>query len=483
MDHRYFRLGVACFLLLALGSFVHAQTAVVTRNVYLRPDPSTEHDPITKLAPGDLVQFLETANNSGFYHVRTHNGQSGYVWSRNLQVNPTIPTLTDAKVPAPLTASHHPVEWWFVFKFNSAAFPGCASNATRNCAFGGTVQNYRAFSQQYVFATSESNALQQGGNNCLGDTLEDPVGATFDEVYDGALNYVVWNDQFYGDPAIQGCGNSCSAPWGHSKGVLAWDNSGSGIVMQVTTPSWPASGSKDHPRLSDGNTLGCIADNDVQVSQHFFALKLTKGDVLKVLAALQNASVVTDTTNPQTARNGGPSEIQQLVNQLGTKSQNTTATRDVLSSGIQLISKPSKLNVPPWQLVSAMLGGVPLRTATWWTAPKIPSTTTATSIACWSPSLPRPGAVEIATSGRWHGTTFGLTGGPGKNFNHAKIGVSTSGQKHFAIFGDMNQQGTLSGPNCSSSQNGRGGLFFVLENDQLASSLSEFLAGGTAPTN
>ena len=47
----------------------------------------------------------------------------------------------------------------------------------------------------------------------------------------------------------------------------------------------------------DGNTLGCIADDDVLVSQHFFALKLSKNDVVTVLKALANASVVTDPTN------------------------------------------------------------------------------------------------------------------------------------------------------------------------------------------
>ena len=75
----------------------------------------------------------------------------------------------------------------------------------------------------------------------------------------------------------------------------------------------------------------------------------------------------------------------------------------------------------------------------------------------------------------------GLTGGLGSNFNHAKLGVSTSGENPYAIFGDMNQQGTLSGTNCASSQNGRGGLFYVLIDPQLSASLSSLIAGGTAP--
>jgi hypothetical protein len=65
--------------------------------------------------------------------------------------------------------------------------------------------------------------------------------------------------------------------------------------------------------------------------------------------------------------------------------------------------------------------------------------------------------VQIATTGNWNDQEIGLTGGAGPNFNHAKIGVSISGDHNYAIFGDMNQQGSLS-TNCKSSQNGRGGF-------------------------
>jgi hypothetical protein len=348
---------------------------------------------------------------------------------------------TARAAPVPLLERGRPVDWWFVFKFNSASFPGCGGSAARVCRFGGDVQDYKAgFGQQYVYASSENHALQKG-SDCAGDTTADPVGATFDEVYNGSFHYVVWNDQFYDDPPIAGCSGSCGKPWGHSKGVLAWNEAGEGFVMQVTTPSWPASGSRKVPRGTDGNTLGCIADDNVEVSQHFFALKLTKGDLVKVLTALGNASVATDPLNAQVVDNGGPADVQELVFRLGKKSVSTRLSDDTLSSGVRLISKPSRLHVPPWQMVSAVLGGVPLRAATWWAHPKIGSTTRSTPIACWSASLGKPGAVEIATTGHWQTTTFGLTGGSGRNFNHAKIGVSISGAHHYVIFGDMNQQG------------------------------------------
>ena len=381
-----------------------------------------------------------------------------------------------------MLAEAHPVDWWFVFKLNAAIFPGCAGNAERTCIFGGEPVDSKPFGQQFVYASSEEPQLQEG-SDCAGDTQSDPIGATYSQAYFGSANYVVWNDQFYDDPKIAGCNKFCDAPWGHSKGILAWDDSGAGFVMQVSTPDWPAAGSKNSPRKSDGNTLGCIAkDNNVKVSQHFFALRLNKDDVIKVVTALQNSSVVTDVSNPQVVRNGGPDEIKSVVAKLGVRSDSKTFTKVSLSTGVQLISKPSALLVPPWQMVSAVLGGISLRTATWWANPDRIYTTTATStVTCWNNTLPKPGPVEIATTGQWDGKQFGLIAGGGANLNHAKIGVALSGSRDYAIFGDMNQEGSLSG-NCDSHQNSRGGLFFVVDNANLSTGLQELMSGDTAPT-
>jgi Deoxyribonuclease II len=382
-----------------------------------------------------------------------------------------------AQAPAPLVSTGQPVTWWVVFKFNTAAFAGCGGTSVLQCTFGGTPKS-APFGEQFVFASSDNPTLQKG-TGCNGETAADPLGATFGEIYTGTFHYVVWNDQFYDDPKIAGCTKECSSPWGHSKGMLAWDDSGAGVVIQVTTPSWPAAGSQAHPRQSDGNTLGCVTDNDILVSQHFFALKLTHDDVASVLKAMANASVVTDPADVQIVNTGGPSDIQTLVAALGRKSTSKTIIVSALSSGVQLISKPSAVHVPPWQMVSAELQGVPLRVATWWAAPKIPSTTGSSTVSCWDSQLGTPGAVEIATTGVWDGTSLGFIGTPSPSGNHAKIGVSTDGTSDFAIFGDMNQQGVLSGDatKCKSSQNGRGGLFYVVKDHQLSQSVSALLTG------
>ncbi len=393
--------------------------------------------------------------------------------------------------PAPLLKKGEPVTWWFVYKFNASAFPGCKGTAERVCLFGGNVKDYPApFSQRFAYASDKNETLREG-SGCAGDSVADPIGATFDEIYNGTLNYVIWNDQPYGDPKIAGCTDekgNCGAPWGHSKGVLAWDKSGSGFVMQVSTPSWPESGSKKHPR-KDGNSLGCVTDNNVEVAQHFFALKLSKSGVLSVLRGLRNASAVTDPANPQVANvAGSPADIQAAVNELGYLEHGRNVVREPLASDVELISKPSELNVPPWQMMSSLLGGVPLRAATWWAYPKIWSTTHAAEPGCWDASLkPAPGPVEIATSGHWANKAIGLEGAKGPKSNHAKLGVSLSGSAQYVIFGDLNQQGALAQnyaypkQMCSSSQNGRGGLFFVVRNNKLHASVSALLKGQSAP--
>jgi len=381
--------------------------------------------------------------------------------------------------PTPLMAQGSPVDWWFAFKFNASTAP-LADGEPKSCAFGGTPQSYRYASLGFAVASS-SNPSLQAGQGLAGTSDADPLGATFSSVYNGDLNFVVWNDQFYEHPKIKGCGTSCGAPWGHSKGLLAWDDAGAGLVLQVTTPSWPAAGSAETPRSGDGNTLGCVSDDDIEVSQHFFSLKLTKEDVVAVLKAMANASVVTDPGNPQLINNGGPTDIQALVKTLGVKSKSTEVQTSTLSSGIRLIAKPSALNVPPWQMVSAELGGVPLRVASWWTHPEISSTSGSGAPGCWNESLETPGEVQIATTGTWENGAIGLRGGLGADFNHAKIGVSLSADTPYVIFGDMNQQGSLVPPHCNSSQNGRGGLFFVHLNAALHQGVSALLAGKTAP--
>jgi hypothetical protein len=218
-----------------------------------------------------------------------------------------------ADAPIPLLKKGDGVDWWFVFKFNSTSFPDCGGSAKRDCIFGGKVQNYARFSQQFVYATDRALALKKG-SGCVGDSVSDPIGATFDQV---------------------------------------------SIVLK----------------------------------------------------ALENASVVTDPKNSQVVKSGGRQDLQELVIKLGKQSDSETLSKDKLSTGVTLISKPSKLRVPPWQMVWATLDGVSLRAATWWSSSKIYTTTPSSRITCWDASLGDVedlGAVEIAKTGQWDGKVLGL---------------------------------------------------------------------------
>jgi hypothetical protein len=174
---------------------------------------------------------------------------------------------------------------------------------------------------------------------------------------------------------------------------------------------------------------------------------------------------------------------------MGKESKSKTVFTAKLSSGVQLIAKPSAIAVPPWQMISAQLNSLSLRVVSWWAAPNIYSTKAGEIPGCWVPGLGKPGDVDIALTGSWDGVTIDLLGGNGRNSNHAKIGLSKDVTNPVCIFGDENQQGALktgyayAGQACNSSQNGRGGTFYVVNNAALFKSLTQLFAGRTAGTD
>ncbi|HEU5218999.1 MAG TPA: hypothetical protein VFU23_10080 [Gemmatimonadales bacterium] len=72
-----------------------AQSVTVIRKVNLRPDPSSEYDPIRLLTPAEPpLTLLEPAAESGYYHVRTGAGEAGYVWSKFVRVSTAPPAAS-----------------------------------------------------------------------------------------------------------------------------------------------------------------------------------------------------------------------------------------------------------------------------------------------------------------------------------------------------------------------------------------------------
>ncbi len=77
--------------------------------------------------------------------VQGYEGFIGY--------GPTAGYAQVLSAPSPLVQKSQPVDWWFVFKFNAASFPGCGQDAHRGCLFGTTLQSYQGrFSQQFEVA-------------------------------------------------------------------------------------------------------------------------------------------------------------------------------------------------------------------------------------------------------------------------------------------------------------------------------------------
>ena len=410
-------------------------------------------------------------------------------------------------------------DWWFIFKVNTAFgemypnsstcfksyYPKVITKDNRSCPFDSNKIPptdgywYYGWNLDYYLATSHNPSLQFQ-NGCLGSS-KGPLENLFSKIYNGNNYYVIWNDQFKGDPDTSpldtpenrkytygksACpnGGDCFNPWGHSKGVISWDENGNGIMLQVTTPNWPRSGSKDYPS-QQANSLGCDSHNNVTASQHFFAFKINKNDLIKILQCMINTCIVTLPNNKQVVNNGGPIEVQNLVKKLGVLSPGKIL-HFTLSNNFQIISKPWNINVPPWQLVSSVLGGKDLKTATWWADPTIPSTKSGQIPGCWDKSLKPPGEVINMATGKLDQKIIGLTAPKfSPTDNHAKFGCSIGGD--LTIFGDMNQQGALSkdaafeGQKCNSSQNGRGGMFIIVKNQKLHNSINKVLSGCLTP--
>src|SRR5437879_11575344 len=95
----------ALFVLVVLViGLAAAQTAVVTRSVNLRPDPSTDNAPVKKLTPGTHVELLEPDPTAGFFHVKTDD-QTGWVWGKRTRIQPqtggTPPGVEPSPTPVP----------------------------------------------------------------------------------------------------------------------------------------------------------------------------------------------------------------------------------------------------------------------------------------------------------------------------------------------------------------------------------------------
>jgi hypothetical protein len=80
---RFLHLAAFCVLFFSLAS---AQTAIVKRNVILRAKASTSSKKKATLKPPATLTLINPAVRNGFLHVTTEDGDKGWVWANNVEV-------------------------------------------------------------------------------------------------------------------------------------------------------------------------------------------------------------------------------------------------------------------------------------------------------------------------------------------------------------------------------------------------------------
>ena len=89
------------------GSAVFGQpTASITRNGNLRPTPSSSRPPIRVVMPGETVTLINLKPVNGYYHVRTSQGERGWVYRSAVKPGPA--TAPPSPPPAPPPTSFPP---------------------------------------------------------------------------------------------------------------------------------------------------------------------------------------------------------------------------------------------------------------------------------------------------------------------------------------------------------------------------------------
>ena len=75
---------VLCFLLLKTA--FAAEVIVHSHKATLRADPSTERPPVAILQTGEHLDLIDPSPRAGYYHVRSEEGEEGWVYVRSVEV-------------------------------------------------------------------------------------------------------------------------------------------------------------------------------------------------------------------------------------------------------------------------------------------------------------------------------------------------------------------------------------------------------------
>ena len=97
---------VLCFLLLKTA--FAAEVIVHSHKATLRADPSTERPPVAILQTGEHLDLIDPSPRAGYYHVRSEEGEEGWVYVRSVEVVADAPAAaglrTDPASPSGVSA-------------------------------------------------------------------------------------------------------------------------------------------------------------------------------------------------------------------------------------------------------------------------------------------------------------------------------------------------------------------------------------------
>ena len=116
------------------GSVAFGQpTATITRNGNLRPTPSTSRPAIRVVMSGETVTLINVNPVNGYYHVRTSQGERGWIYRSAVTLGPA--TLPPGPPPAPPPASLPPPP---PPTLNATCGPGIEVVVNQSCPAVGT---------------------------------------------------------------------------------------------------------------------------------------------------------------------------------------------------------------------------------------------------------------------------------------------------------------------------------------------------------
>ncbi len=127
--------------------------------------------------------------------------------------------------------------------------------------------------------------------------------------------------------------------------------------------------------------------------------------------------------------------------------------------------KGSEDHFIPWSYVTAKLNAG-LRVLSWYSHPYTPPLCQGDTSGAASCAYPGFNTIQIVNGLQLPDGSYSWCGhGAASNSgNHAKIGIGIN--SNWVVFGDMNMQGTINSY-CDSSQMGRGGGFYAIQNQTL----------------